>query len=135
MTVLSVAQILRSHVEGTEFDTTKNYQAGSPHEIRSPAARICGPTTQEGAVYQLRSWMPAEIGCIAWRSLAAPCTSVLTPWYLGMNQAPERYHKSGEVLEELDIEKHFNYPESQFDFDPKLAFDVFNSLENLIDED
>ena len=135
MTVASAAEILRSHMEGTEFDTTHNYKKGSPHEIRSPGSRICGPTTQEGAVYQLRSWMPADIGCVAWRALAAPCTSVLTPWYLGMKKAPFRYHKPGEGTDELDIQKHFHYPEERFEFDPDLAFDVFNSLENLINED
>ncbi len=135
MTVASVAEVLRSHLEGTEFETTENGQAGSPHKIRSPAARICGPTTQEGAVYQLRNWMPAEIGCVAWRALAAPCTSVLTPWYLGMTAVPPRYQKPGDVREELDIHKHFNYPKERFDFDPDFAFDVFNALENLVDED
>lgn len=134
MTVRSVAAILRSHAEGTEFDASKHYEAGSPHKIRSPGV-ICGPTTQEGAVYQLRNWMPADIGCVAWRALAAPCTSVMTPWYLGMTKSPDRYHKSGKVQEELDIIKHFNYPEERFEFDPELAFDVFNSLENLINED
>ena len=135
MTVQSVIKVLRSHLEGTEFDTTESYKQGSPHKIRSEASRICGSTTQEGAVYQLRSWMPVEIGCVVWRSLAAPCSSVLTPWYLCMNKMPGPYYKAGDIEEEMDLSRHFNYPEQRFEFDPDFAFDVFNELENLVDID
>jgi dipeptidase len=133
MKVQDVAAILRSHLEGTEFDVTQDYQLGSPHTMRSKAARICGSTTQEGAVYQLRSWLPREIGCIVWRSLAAPCSSVLTPWYLGMSAMPDRFFKPGDIEDEWDINKHFDYPSERFEFDPDFAFDVFNALENLVD--
>ncbi|MBD3415123.1 MAG: hypothetical protein GF421_11930 [Candidatus Aminicenantes bacterium] len=135
MTVQDVAAVLRSHLEGTEFDVTQDYQKGSPHTMRSKAARICGSTTQEGAVYQLRSGMPPEIGCVVWRSLAAPCSSVLTPWYLGMNEMPKRFFKPGKIEKELDINRHFDYPPERFEFDPDFAFDVFNALENLVDLD
>jgi len=135
MTVKHVADILRSHLEGTEFDTTENYKLGSPHKVRSEASRICGSTTQEGAVYQLRRKMPLEIGCVVWRSLATPCSSALTPWYLGMNKMPEHYFKSSDVEKELDLNKHFDYPSQRFEFDPNFAFDVFNALENLVDLD
>jgi len=135
MTVKDVAEILRSHLEGTEFDTTDGYEKGSPHKIRSEAAHICGPTTQEGAVYQLRSGMPLEIGCVVWRSLAAPCTSVLTPWYLGMDEMPDCYFKPGDIADELDLKRHFDYPPERFEFDSDFAFDVFNELENLVDTD
>ncbi len=135
MTVKDVARILRSHLESTEFDTTKDYEKGSPHKLRSEAARICGSTTQEGAVYQLRSWMPREIGCLVWRSLAAPCSSVMTPWYLGMEKMPENYFKPGSIEDEIDLDKHFNYPPERFEFNSDFAFDVFNALENLVDID
>jgi dipeptidase len=135
LTVKDVVGVLRSHLEGTEFDTTEGYEKGSPHKVRSEGARICGPTTQEGAVYQLRSWMPREIGCVVWRSLAAPCSSVLTPWYLGMDEMPDHYFKPGDISEELDLKRHFEYPQDRFDFDPDFAFDVFNELENLVDID
>ncbi|MFW6124362.1 MAG: dipeptidase [Acidobacteriota bacterium] len=135
MTVKSVAEVLRSHLEGTEFDTTENYKHGSPHKIRSEASRICGSTTQEGAVYQLRSRMPLGIGCVVWRSLAAPCSSVLTPWYLCMDEMPDHYFKPGDIEKEMDLKRHFNYPKKRFEFDPHFAFDVFNALENLVDID
>jgi len=135
MTVQSVAVVLRSHLEGTPFDATDHYQKGSPHKIKSEAARICGSTTQEGAVYQLRNWMPPEIGCVVWRSLAAPCSSVLTPWYLSMDEMPDHYYKPSDLEEELDLNRHFNYPKQRLEFDPDFAFDVFNELENLVDID
>ena len=133
MTVKDVAAILRSHNEGTEFDASKNYSLGSPHKMRGLAANICGPTTQEGAVYQLRSWLPKEIGCLVWRTTAAPCSSVLTPWYLGISGTPEAYYKQGDINEQLTLSYHFDPPAGTFDFDRDFAFDAFNALENLVD--
>ena len=61
LTVRDVITILRYHGRGT----------------------ICGSHTQEAAVFQLRSWLPPEIGCVYWRTSGEPCCSVLIPWYLG----------------------------------------------------
>jgi len=135
MTVNDVAKILRSHSEGTEFDTSKKYSLGSPHKIRGMAANICSSGTQEGAVYQLRSWLPKEIGCLVWRTTAAPCSDVLTPWYLGITETPRAYYKPGDIEEQMDLNQHFNHPKEYFKFDPEFAFDVFNELENLVDVD
>ena len=132
MTVKDVAKILRSHSEGSPFDTFKNSRSGSPHLTRS-AGSICSKGTQEGAVYQLRSWLPKEVGCLVWRTTAAPCSNVLTPWYLGITETPEVYYKAGDIEEQLKVANHFNYPEEKFIYDPEFAFDVFNTLENLVD--
>jgi len=72
---------------------------------------------------------------VVWRSLAAPCTSVLTPWYLGMDEMPDCYFKPGDIADELDLKRHFDYPPERFEFDSDFAFDVFNELENLVDTD
>jgi dipeptidase len=45
-------------------------------------------TTQEGAVFQLRNWLPAEIASIYWRTTGAPSYSALTPWYAGILRTP-----------------------------------------------
>jgi len=133
MSVADVAAILRSHNEGTEFDDTDGYKKGSPHRNRFPVADICGPTTQEGAVYQLRAGMPREIGCLVWRTTAAPCSNVLTPWYLGITSTPKAYYKPGQVEEALTLDHHFQPPAGTFDFDGEFAFDICNELENLVD--
>jgi dipeptidase len=134
MTVEDVAKILRSHSEGSAFDASDNYRSGSPHLMRG-AANICSKGTQEGAVFQLRSGLPKEIGCLVWRTTAAPCSNVLTPWYLGITETPQAYRKEGDVSEALDVSHHFDYPEEKMVYDPDFAFDVFNALENLVDLD
>jgi len=131
LTVNDVAKILRSHLEGTEFDTSEKYS--SPHMMKGLGVSICSKGTQEGAVYQLRSWMPAEIGCLVWRTTAAPCSGVLTPWYIGITDTPSVYYKAGDIIDQLDISNHFNYFPENFAFDPDFAFDIFNELENQTD--
>jgi dipeptidase len=132
MTVMDVAKILRSHSEGSPFDKSNDYRSGSPHLLRG-SANICSKGTQEGAVYQLRSGMPREIGCLVWRTTAAPCCNALTPWYLGITDTPRSFKKEGDIREALDVDHHFQYPQEKMAYDPDFAFDIFNSLENLVD--
>lgn len=133
MTVADVAKILRSHLEGTVFDTSQNYKICSPHKMKRVAAAICSTTTQDASVYQLRNWLPQEIGCLVWKASAAPCSSVLIPWYLGITKTPQAFYKPGDIKRELDVNYHFSYPPQKFDFDQEFAFDIFNELENLVD--
>jgi len=135
MTVKDVAKILRSHLEGTDFDTSNKYRKTSPHKMKGIGVSICSTATQEGAVYQLRSWMPREIGCLVWRATAAPCSSVFTPWYLGMKEIPKAYYKPGDFKKQIELKYHFNYPAEKFVFDSEFAFDIFNELEGLVDID
>lgn len=137
--VQDLANLLRSHghIEGQEPNLNKSYQLGmsedaSPHHEPGIGA-ICSGTVQELVIYQLRSWMPAAIGSVAWRTTAAPCGSVLIPWYAGINKTPAPYYKPWPVEQALDLSHQFNPPPGTFEFDPDNAFDVFNALENLID--
>lgn len=100
-----------------------------------PGGSICSPHTQEAAVFQLRSWLPPEIGCIYWRASAEPCSGVLIPWYLGITETPESYHKRAEIGEQLSLLHHFNPPPGTFDYDPKFAWWTFKRLQDLVNED
>lgn len=140
-TVQDVASIIRSHghVDGQEPRLEKAHRLGmpdsaSPHHEAGVGA-ICSSTSQELVVYQLRSWMPAAIGSMAWRTTAAPCGSVLVPWYAGIRETPSAYYKNWPLEQALDISFQFNPPPGTFDYDPHNAFDVFNGLENMIDLD
>ena len=133
MSVQDVKDIISSHLEGTEFDVTEGYKLGSPHDISGIGRSICDERTQEGAVYQLRSWMPKEIGCLVWRTTGAPCSIVLTPWYLGITETPETYYKPWEIEDQLKVSHHFNPPAGTFDYEPEFAFWAFNAVENLVD--
>jgi dipeptidase len=112
-----------------------NYAKGTPHKLMSADnGMICADNHQEIGVFQLRSWLPAEIGCIYWRTTASPCSSVLTPWYVGINDTPEPYHKDYMITDNVKYDFHFNPPQGTYDFDETKAFWIFNSVENLVDQ-
>jgi dipeptidase len=111
MTVASVLEILR--------DT-----AGRPP--------LCNPATQEGAVFQLRADLPREIGCIYWRTTAAPCTSFVTPWYVGVKATPDSYAGDAEPDETLSLPHHFDPPAESFKPDLDLAWWKFKRLQDLV---
>ena len=116
MTVAAVVEILR------DTDT--------------PGPRpLCTPATQEGAVFQLRADVPAGIGCIYWRTTAEPCTSVLTPWYVGITETPPRYFGGVDVKTHLSLDHHFRPPHGTFDPNPLLAWWTFKRLQDLVHED
>lgn len=138
-TVVDVVNIMRSHghKEGQEPDIEMGYRLGlsdkeTPHE-NGGTGNICNGRTQELAVYQLRNWMPTNIGSLVWRTTASPCGSVLVPWYSGVKNIPDPYHKQWNLEEALDVNFNFNPPKNTFDHDPENAFDVFTALEHLID--
>ena len=136
MTVQDMRDILSDHLEGTMFDKSESYKMGSPHDVMSSGdGCICSNRNQETAVFQLRNWLPSEVGCIYWRTTGASCSGVLTPWYLGITRTPEIYHKQYDLEENLTAEFHFNPPPGTYDYDPEKAFWIFNSLENLVDLD
>ena len=134
MTVSDMRDILSDHLEGTEFDKTEAYTSGSPHDlISSGDGGICSQYNQEAAVFQLRNWLPAEIGCVYWRTTAASCSDVLTPWYLGITETPEIYYYQYDLNENLTAEFHFDPPAGTYDYNPEKAYWIFNTLENLVD--
>lgn len=93
---------------------------------------LCAPPTLEGAVFQLRNWLPVEVGCVDWRTSAEPCTSVLVPWYAGILNVPESYHKPVSIDKQLSIEHHFNPPEGTFDDDPNHSWWTFRRLQDVV---
>ncbi|MDR4988258.1 MAG: C69 family dipeptidase [Bacteroidales bacterium] len=137
--VEDLANLLRSHghINGQAPLLHKSHSLGvtentSPHHNAGLGA-ICSSTAQELVVYQLRNWMPAAIGAVAWRTTAAPCGSVLVPWYAGITETPPPYYKPWPLEQALDIHFQFNLPPGTFDYDSENAFDVFNAVENMID--
>ena len=114
MTVASVAAILRDRTETLALFKT---------------------ATQESAVFQLRSGMPPEIGCVYWKTTARPDTSVLTPWYLGVTETPEHYYAAVDVETQLSLDHHFEPPIGTFDVDPDAAWWKFKLLQDTVDVD
>lgn len=98
-------------------------------------APMFNATTQEAAVFQLRSNMPREIGCIYWRTTGRPDLSVLTPWYLGVTSTPDNYGRQAEPSRLLSLEHHFQPEPGTFDFDPDRAWWKFKTLIRVVDQD
>ncbi|MCF8301770.1 MAG: C69 family dipeptidase [Bacteroidales bacterium] len=133
LTIDDMRDIMSDHLEGTRFDQSDHYKKGSPHDLMgSGDGMICHQANQEAAVFQLRSGLPKEIGCVYWRTTAASCSSVLTPWYLGVNEISDAYHYDY-PKEPVNLKWHFDPPEKVWQYNHDKTFWVFNTLENLTD--
>lgn len=61
--------------------------------------------TVHSAVFQLRSWLPADQGCIAWTAMGHPGVHVFVPWYLGTTATPKNFGRYSDPVEAES--KHF----------------------------
>jgi dipeptidase len=113
LSVKDVISILRFHGEGS----------------------LCNNATQEAAVFQLRSNMPVDIGCIYWRCTAEPCSSILTPWYCGVTETPKEYYKAVDLEENLTLEYHFSESPDKFKPDTGHAWWIFRVLQDKVNAD
>lgn len=115
--VADVAAVLRSHLENCEFDLQASHVSGSPHELEcdidgSYARCACNIATQESVIWQLRSFLPREIGCVAWRATGVPCTSAYTPWYSSVDSIPDAFHDGADPETAMSLAHHFQ-PEAR----------------------
>ena len=109
---------------------------GSPHNLMSSSdGMICNLDNQEIALFQLRSGLPPEIGCVYWRTTAAGCSGVLTPWYAGITETPDAYHKRYDLKQNVTEAFHLNPPAATYDYDGSQAYWVFTDLMNSVDLD
>lgn len=128
LTVKDIADVLRIHYEGTDYDQTKVGVNGDPHHTSTRV--ICTASTQESFVMQLRSNMPSSIGNVYWRTQGRPCESVYVPWYLGILEMAMPYpYTIGEphTYNTLPLQDRY--------YDPDSAYWVFNKMETLVDQD
>ncbi len=96
---------------------------------------LCSARTQEAAVFQLRTGMPREIGCVYWRTTAEPCTSVLLPWYAGLTQTPAGYVRPVGLEEQLGLEYQLNPPAGTFTPAPDSEWWRFRTLQECVNQD
>ena len=76
----------RDHYEGTTLDQTLGYTLTTPHNMTDRP--ICCRTTDYGSVYQLRNWLPDDVGGVLWLALSRPCSSVFMPFHAGTTAIP-----------------------------------------------
>lgn len=120
----------RDHLEGTEFDMTKDAGAGAfglPYRWRPLTWELEGKTyfnerataTQQTGfsfIAQSRGWMPNAIGGVFWFGVDDAATTVYVPMYCGITSVPQTYAEgNGDML---------TYSENS-------AFWVFNKVANF----
>lgn len=79
---------------------------------------ICVDRTVNSSIFQLRSWLPTEVGSLVWTSGGHPCYELFVPWYVGMSESPKGFERF-DTAEEAEA-KHFsdakdmrkNYPDA-----------------------
>lgn len=111
VTIEDMIQILTSHGDNVEQKIQNKIQPKHP-------VCICTDVTINASVFQLRNYLPVEIGAVMWTTAASPCAEVFIPWYSGMTVSPEGFTRYDNPFEAID--KHFtdakdkrkNYPDA-----------------------
>ena len=104
-------EILSSHGENVEQKVKSN--APQQHN-----GCICIDRTINASIFQLRNWLPTEIGALVWTTGGRPCCEAFIPWYSGMTASPQGFTRFATPQEAF--EKHFsdakemrlNYPDA-----------------------
>ena len=129
LTVQDIMDVLQNHYEGTQFEMNPKFNYGNPH--KNFVMRICSETNQYGCVAQLRNWLPEDIGSVLWVAPRRPCVQPFIPWYLGINDVPNNYHKYDY---KQAIPNHFGNVEKQKEGNSDYAFPVFDDYANSVDK-
>ena len=61
----------------------------SPHDQTNRP--ICHSTTDYSAVWQLRDWLPDDIGGVLWVAPSRPCSSTYIPFYGSITSVPAAF--------------------------------------------
>lgn len=130
ITVQDLMGYMGDHLEGTEFDMTKDPGAGPsglPYRWRPLTWEYQGKTycneratgTQQTGftfVAQARNWLPNAIGGIFWFGVDDAATTVYVPMYCGITSVPESFAVgNGDMLT----------------YSPTCAFWTFNKVANF----
>lgn len=131
VSVQDVQKAMRDHYEGTDLDMTGDLGAGAwsmPYRLRPLTYKVDGKdyfnertisTFQTGFTFvgQMRSWLPREIGGVLWFGNDDANTSVYTPVYCSITEAPACYSvEAGDAV--------------TFSFES--AFWMFNWVSNMV---
>lgn len=131
ISVQDVQKAMRDHYEGTDLDMTDDLGAGAwsmPYRLRPLTYKVDGKdyfnertisTFQTGFTFvgQMRSWLPREIGGVLWFGNDDANTSVYTPVYCSITEAPACYSvEAGDAV--------------TFSFES--AFWMFNWVSNMV---
>ena len=129
ISIQTLMTVLQNHYEKTQFEMNPKFNNGNPH--KNVVMRICSETNQYGFVAQLRNWLPGDIGNVLWVAPRRPCVQPFIPWYFGINDVPESYHKYDY---KQAIPNHFSNIEKQKEGNSDYAFPVFDDYAESVDK-
>ncbi len=112
--------LLRSHFEGTQFETPRTFDHGNQHH--NVVKRICSDSTQYGMVAELRSGLPPALGCVLWWAPRRPCIQPFVPIYLGVRRFPEGFARADW---RETAARHFSEDPERYRPSDELAFWAF----------
>lgn len=132
-----IMQVLKSHLEGTDFESCQSENNSNPHE--NVMSRICSPGNQYGFVAELRNGLPKEIADVMWIAVKRPCIQPFIPWYFGIRTVPNEFtfndyrtaiktHFTSTDLKEKTKDKAYWYFKELADLTDK---NYYNSTYNL----
>ena len=111
--VRDVMNLYRDYYQGTEFDQSKGITAGpfgnpyrypgpmdAGNDTGDPNAKLKGAWERPLSIYrsgysfvlQARDWLPDAIGGVLWFAPDEPMSSVMTPFYVGVNSIAKPYY-------------------------------------------
>lgn len=85
VSVDDVKTVLRSHFDGTPYDSFGEY--------KDQYRPISVPQTMESHILQCKQNLPKEVGCIQYLALGVSDRSTYVPFYSGITETPKDYQK------------------------------------------
>jgi dipeptidase len=114
VTVNDLMAFVRDHYEGSVM----NYHYPPHAHAIGGHYTLCNANTRAAQVWQLRNYMPVDIGCVMWIAFSSPCVSVFQPiWAGARGDTPPEYRKGT----------------NKFSLDS--AWWAFESLQRMVDVD
>lgn len=93
VSIQDLRTVLSSHGQNVEEQYSNKTELGGHQEC------ICRETTILSNIFQLRNWLPKDVGCVMWTAAGHPCVEAYFPWYLGMNKTVYGFNRFKKVQE------------------------------------
>lgn len=125
--VADVKALLRTHYEGTPFDTSEGGKF-NPHTSEDHRP-VCCPTTIESSIVEFGE---TAVDTVVWRASETPCVSPYVPYRLCITRVPETYEwRSAEEAEAT----HYAPSADDFTMRPEKYLWLMRSVRYLSDFD
>ena len=103
LTLSDLMRVLENHYEGNEFDDSRYYRCGNPHDggINS----ICSDINQFSIVTEFRNDIPHDMGSLCHIAFRRPCIQPYVPFFTGVDAFPDNFSY---IPVSKSLSNHFN---------------------------